>query len=89
MVAEISQIYRDSMFYQKDSVMRNTADVTGGKPITVRLQSISGVSAAYQVLSLQNSDLFLVRSLKIMLRQGPFGLHAVYTLYTYAIAFVM
>jgi hypothetical protein len=25
--------------------MRNTADVTGGKPITVLLQSISGVSA--------------------------------------------
>jgi hypothetical protein len=25
--------------------MRNTADMTGGKPITVLLQSISGVSA--------------------------------------------
>jgi hypothetical protein len=25
--------------------MRNTADVTGGKPITALLQSISGVSA--------------------------------------------
>jgi hypothetical protein len=25
--------------------MRDTADVTGGKPIAVRLQSISGVSA--------------------------------------------
>jgi hypothetical protein len=25
--------------------MRTTADVTGGKPIAVRLQSISGVSA--------------------------------------------
>jgi hypothetical protein len=25
--------------------MRNTADVTGGKPITVLLQSISGVNA--------------------------------------------
>jgi hypothetical protein len=25
--------------------MRNTADVTGGKPLAVRLQSISGVSA--------------------------------------------
>jgi hypothetical protein len=34
-VAEVSQIYS----------MRNTADVTGGKPIAVLLQSISDVSA--------------------------------------------
>jgi hypothetical protein len=27
--------------------MKNTADVTGGKPIAVLLQSISGVSAIY------------------------------------------
>jgi hypothetical protein len=28
--------------YQNDLVMRNIADVTGGKPIAVRLQSITG-----------------------------------------------
>jgi hypothetical protein len=33
------------MFYQNLLAMRNTADVTGGKPIAVLLQSISGVSA--------------------------------------------
>jgi hypothetical protein len=32
-------------FYQHWIAMRNTADVTGGKPIAVLLQSISGVSA--------------------------------------------
>jgi hypothetical protein len=31
--------------YQNQSAMKNTADVTGGKPIAVSLQSISGVSA--------------------------------------------
>jgi hypothetical protein len=33
------------MFYQNELAMRYTADVTGGKPIAVLLQSISGVSA--------------------------------------------
>jgi hypothetical protein len=33
------------MFYQNLLTMRNTADVTGGKPITALLQYISGVSA--------------------------------------------
>jgi hypothetical protein len=43
-VPEISQIFlRDSL--QNDSAMRNTTDVTGGKPIAVWLQSISDVSA--------------------------------------------
>jgi hypothetical protein len=32
-------------FYQNDLAIRNTADVTGGKPIAVCSQSISGVSA--------------------------------------------
>jgi hypothetical protein len=32
------------MFYQNELAVKNTADVTGGKPIAV-LQSISGVSA--------------------------------------------
>jgi hypothetical protein len=31
--------------------MRTTADVTGGKPIAVRLQSISGVSAIYYLVA--------------------------------------
>jgi hypothetical protein len=33
------------MFYQNYLAMRNTADVTGGKPIAIRSQSISDVSA--------------------------------------------
>jgi hypothetical protein len=33
------------MFYQNLLAMRNTADVIGGKPIAVLLQSISGESA--------------------------------------------
>jgi hypothetical protein len=32
-------------FYQNQLAIRNTADVTGGNPIPVLLQSISGVSA--------------------------------------------
>jgi hypothetical protein len=40
-VAEASQIFTRST----KITMRNTADVTGGKPIAVRLQSISDVSA--------------------------------------------
>jgi hypothetical protein len=32
-------------FYQNYLAMRNTANVTGGKPVAVLLQSISGVSA--------------------------------------------
>jgi hypothetical protein len=31
--------------------MRNTADVTGGKPIAVLLQSISGVSANNNIIT--------------------------------------
>jgi hypothetical protein len=31
--------------------MRNTADVTGGKPIAILLQSISGVSASVYLVS--------------------------------------
>jgi hypothetical protein len=33
------------MFYQNKLALRNTADMTGGKPIAVLSQSISGVSA--------------------------------------------
>jgi hypothetical protein len=32
-------------FYQNELAVKNTADVTGSKPIAVLLQSISGVSA--------------------------------------------
>jgi hypothetical protein len=42
-VAEVSQIFlRDTHVYQNYLAMRNTADVTGGKPTAVLLQSISG-----------------------------------------------
>jgi hypothetical protein len=34
--------------------MRNTADVTGGKPIAVLLQSISGVSAINTLVAFYN-----------------------------------
>jgi hypothetical protein len=34
-------------FYQNLLAMKNTADFTGGKPIAVLLQSISGVSAIF------------------------------------------
>jgi hypothetical protein len=45
-VAVVSQIFlRTPTFYQNLLAMRNTAAVTGGKPIAVLLQSISGVSA--------------------------------------------
>jgi hypothetical protein len=44
-VAEVSQIFlRDTHVFPK-LAMKKTADVTGGKPIAVLLQSISGVSA--------------------------------------------
>jgi hypothetical protein len=35
--------------------MRNTADVTGGKPIVVLLQSISGVSAFNPLVAFSTS----------------------------------
>jgi hypothetical protein len=46
-VAEVSQIFlRDTHVLPKFKLaMRITADVTGGKPIAVLLQSISGLSA--------------------------------------------
>jgi hypothetical protein len=36
--------------------MRNTAEVTGGKPITVLLQSISGVSAINPLVAFYGID---------------------------------
>jgi hypothetical protein len=47
-VAETSQIPETPTFYQNDNerlAMRNTADVTDGKPIAVWSQFISGESA--------------------------------------------
>jgi hypothetical protein len=44
-VAEVSQIFLRDTHVLPKFVMRNTADVTGGKPIAVLLQSISGLSA--------------------------------------------
>jgi hypothetical protein len=44
-VAEISQIFLRDTHVLPKLAMRNTADVTGGKPIAVLLQSISGVCA--------------------------------------------
>jgi hypothetical protein len=38
-------------FYQNDLGMKNTARVTRGKPIAVRSQSISGVSAINPLLA--------------------------------------
>jgi hypothetical protein len=42
---EVSQIFLRDTHVLPKLVPRNTADVTGGKPIAVLLQSISGVSA--------------------------------------------
>jgi hypothetical protein len=51
-VAEASQIFfRDTHVLPKLAI-RNTADVTGGKPIAVLLQSISGVSAINPLVAL-------------------------------------
>jgi hypothetical protein len=44
-VAEVSQIFLRDTHVLLKLAMRNTADVTGGKPIAVILQSISGISA--------------------------------------------
>jgi hypothetical protein len=43
-VAGASQIFLRNAHVLPKLTMRNTADVTGGKPIAVLLQSISGVS---------------------------------------------
>jgi hypothetical protein len=53
-VAEISQIHRDAHVLPKDLGMKNTADATGGKPIAVRFQSISGVSAINPLVAFDN-----------------------------------
>jgi hypothetical protein len=40
-----------SLFYENDISLRNIADVTGGKPIAVWSQSISGVSAINRLVA--------------------------------------
>jgi hypothetical protein len=44
-VAELSQIFLRDTYVLSKLAIKNTADVTGGKPISVLLQSISDVSA--------------------------------------------
>jgi hypothetical protein len=44
-VAEVSEIFLRDIHVLPKLAMKNTADVTGSKPIAVLLQSISGVSA--------------------------------------------
>jgi hypothetical protein len=39
------------LFYQNDLAMRNIADVTDGKPIALRLQSISGGDAGNPLIA--------------------------------------
>jgi hypothetical protein len=46
--------YERPTFYQNYLPMRNTAAVTGGKPITVWSQSISGVRAVNPLVALYN-----------------------------------
>jgi hypothetical protein len=45
--------------------MRNTADVTGGKPIAVLLQSISGVSAINPLVAFYIQNTHRVRTFKL------------------------
>jgi hypothetical protein len=52
-VAEASQILQQSpTFYPNYLAMRNTAYVTGGKPITVRSQSISDARAVIPLVTI-------------------------------------
>jgi hypothetical protein len=54
-VAEASQIsLRDAHIIPNYSAIRNTADVTGGKPIAIWPQSISGVSAINALVAFYN-----------------------------------
>jgi hypothetical protein len=50
-VAEASQIFLQDTLVLPKLVMRNTADVIGGMPVAVFLQSISGVSAINPVVA--------------------------------------
>jgi hypothetical protein len=50
-VAEASQIFLRHTHVLPKLAMRNTADVTGGKPIAVLLQYISGISAINPLLA--------------------------------------
>jgi hypothetical protein len=58
-VAEVSQIFlRDTHVLLKFKLaMRITADVTGGKPIAVLLQSISGLSAINPLVAIHGGKI--------------------------------
>jgi hypothetical protein len=53
-VAEVSEESETPMFYQDQLAMKNTADVTGGKPNAFLLQSISGVNAINPLVTFYN-----------------------------------
>jgi hypothetical protein len=54
-VSDISQRHPN---FTKMTAMRNTAEVTGGKPIAICLQSISGVCAVNEKCKLLNREEF-------------------------------
>jgi hypothetical protein len=63
--AETSQIFhQDVQVLPKDIAMRNTTDMTGGKPIAVWLHSISDMSAF-------NPYLILYRTVGLYCMQTP------------------
>jgi hypothetical protein len=51
-ISNIRETPLRSTFYQNYLAMRNTADKTGGKPIAVRSQSISGMSAVNRLVAI-------------------------------------
>jgi hypothetical protein len=67
------------MFHQHYLAIRNTADVTGGKPIAVRSQSISDVSA---INSLVAFDDIHGRKGKVLLFSSAQKLHETFIIFT-------
>jgi hypothetical protein len=67
-VAEASQIFHVTpSFYQNYFAMRNTADLKGGKPITVLLHSINPLVAFYAIDGRKRKMLFFYFKAKIVL----------------------
>jgi hypothetical protein len=59
-VAETSQIYPRDTFYQNDLVMKNSEDVTGGKPIAISgVSAVSFLVAFYDIHGRKGEVLFL------------------------------
>jgi hypothetical protein len=54
-VTKVSQIFLRDIHVLPKLAIKNTADVTGGKPIAVLLQSISGVSAINPLVAFTTS----------------------------------